>query len=47
MKTGLDEVDGYGKRKVTYKFISEDTIKCVDDIGNVFYTHYKSLVVDV
>ena len=40
--TGVVNVDGR-RRDVTYHFVSEDTIHCVDNNGTSFYTHYKSL----
>ncbi|EKD89725.1 MAG: hypothetical protein ACD_33C00002G0017 [uncultured bacterium] len=48
MDKGIVNITMNGKeviKNVTYKFVSDDTILCTETNGNVFYTHYKSLVV--
>lgn len=43
---GVVDIDGH-HISVSYHFISDDTIKCLTSNGRSFYTHYKSLVVQV
>ena len=33
-----------GIQLVQYKFISDDEIICIKENGDIFYTHYKSLI---
>ena len=45
MQTGIVDVDGK-RKQVEYCFVDCCTIKCVDQQGNEFETHYKSLVME-
>lgn len=45
MKKGIVDTN-CGIQEVLYKFISEDEIKCINSKGYIFYTHYKSLVIN-